>query len=119
MSFTLGDLIKECELAIPIYREIAEDDGMAGDNEAYESWNNDADKLEKLIEAMRKQLNMNQIVSLASVSYWLNSEENKTVKQILMSALSIVRDRKMYEVKKLQKEVDFCDKFLKCEEFRL
>ena len=119
MSFTLNDLIKECELAIPMYREIAEDEGMQGDIDLFDYYDKEAKKLEKLIEAMRKQLVTNQIISVGSVVVWLNSEENKTVKEILMSALELVRDRREYQVKKLQEEVDFCNQFLKCMELRL
>lgn len=119
MSFTLNDLIKECELAIPIYREIAEDEGMQGDTDLFDYYDNEANKLEKLIKAMKEQLHTNQIVSMGSVIFWLNSEENKTVKEILMSALELIRDRKEYQVKKIQEEVDFCNKFLNCRELRL
>ena len=55
MSFTLNDLIKECELAIPMYREIAEDEGMSGDIDLFDYYDKEANKLEKLIEAIRKQ----------------------------------------------------------------
>lgn len=119
MSFTLNDLIKECELAIPMYREIAEDEGMSGDIDLFDYYDKEANKLEKLIEAIRKQLVTNQIISIGSVVVWLNSEENKTVKEILMSALKLVRDRREYQMKKIQEEVDFCNQFLNCRELRL
>ena len=119
MSFTLNDLIKECELAIPMYREIAEDEGMSGDIDLFDYYDKEANKLEKLIEAIRKQLVTNQIISIGSVVVWLNSEENKTVKEILMSALELVRDRREYQVKKMQEEIDFCNQFLNCRELRL
>lgn len=119
MSFTLNDLIKECELAIPMYREIAEDEGMSGDIDLFDYYDKEANKLEKLIEAIRKQLVTNQIISIGSVVVWLNSEENKTVKEILMSALELVRDRREYQMKKIQEEVDFCNQFLNCRELRL
>lgn len=118
-NFTLNDLIKMCELAIPIYREIAEDEGMQGDMELYDYWDKEANKLEKLIKAMRDQLNTNQIISLGGCVFWLNSDENKTVKELILQALNIVKDRKDYEIKKLQKDVDFCNQFLKCRELSL
>ncbi len=118
MCFTLNDVLKKCELAIPIYREIAEDEGMSGDLESYDYYDSQANKLEKLIGAMRKQLNTNQILSLSSYAFWLNSEENKVVKEILIAALEIVKERKVYEIRELQKEVDFCNQFLNCKELR-
>ena len=119
MYICKNDLIKECELAIPMYREIAEDEGMSGDIDLFDYYDKEANKLEKLIEAIRKQLVTNQIISIGSVVVWLNSEENKTVKEILMSALELVRDRREYQMKKIQEEVDFCNQFLNCRELRL
>lgn len=119
MGFTLNDLIKECELAIPMYREIAEDEGMQGDTDLFDYYDNEAKKLEKLIEAMREQLNVNQVLSIGGCTMWLNQDENKTVKEILMSALELVRDRKVYKINKIQEEVDFCNQFLNCRELRL
>ena len=50
MNFTLKELIDECEKAIPIYRDIAEDEGMSGDVDAYEMYDKEAIQLEKLIK---------------------------------------------------------------------
>lgn len=119
MNFTLKELINECEKAIPIYREIAEDEGMSGDIDSYDSYDKEANQLEKLIKAIREQLELNKILSLGSCSFRLNSEENKEVKRILLSALELVRDRREYEKKKLQEEIDFCNQFLNCKELRL
>ena len=119
MNFTLKELIDECEKAIPIYRDIAEDEGMSGDVDAYEMYDKEAIQLEKLIKAIREQLQLNKILSIGSCAFWLNSDENKEVKRILISALELVRDRREYEKRELQKEIDFCNLFLNCKELRL
>ena len=119
MTFTLNDVLKKCELAIPIYRELAEDEGMQGDIALFDYYDEESRKLEKLIETMRKQLEVNRIMSLSGFVFWLNSDENKIVKEILMSALEVIRDRKVYQIKQIQKEVDFCNQFLSCKELRL
>ena len=68
---------------------------------------------------MKEQLEVNRVLSLSSAVFWLNSDENKVVKEVLLSALEIVRDRKNYKIQKMQKEVDFCDQFLNCKELRI
>lgn len=112
MTFTLNDFLKKCELAIPIYSEIAEDEGMAGNVELFDYYTEEKDKLEKQIKAIKEQLEIHNIISLSSFMMWMNLDENKAVRDILLDALTLVRDRKVHQVQELQKEIDFCNQFL-------
>lgn len=115
MTFTLNDMLKKCELAIPIYSEIAEDEGMSGNVELFDYYTEEKDKLEKQIKVIKEQLDIHNIISLSSFIMWMNLDENKAVREILLDALILVRDRKVHQVKELQEEIDFCNQFLNCD----
>ena len=114
MTFTLNEFLNKCEFAIPLYSEFAEDEGMSGNVELFDYYIEEKDKLEKQIKAIKEQLDIHNIISLGSFMMWLDSDENKAVREILLSALTLVRDRKAHQLKELQKEIDFCSQFLDC-----
>ena len=115
---TLGDLLNICETAIPYYREMAEDNGMSGDMDSFEYFEKEAENLEKLLKTMRQQLELGKYFSLYSFVIWLNSLENKKVKEILLNALDTIKKHDEHMIKKLQEQVDFCNKFLDCPDLR-
>lgn len=118
MNLALCDLLDECEKAISIYHEIAEDNGMEGDVDCFEYYEDEAKKLEKLIATIKSQLEVHKVINTYIIVNWLNEEKNKEVKKILLKALNIIRDRRRVEKEKIQKEIDFCSSFIDLEELK-
>lgn len=116
--FTLNNILKVCEKAIPLYLDIAESDGQSGDYDSFEYWDNKAKQLEKLIKTIKDQLETNRLLPMITFVNWLNSEENTEVKNMILDAMEVVKENREFKIKKLQEEVDFCNSFLNCPELK-
>ena len=116
--FTFNNILKVCEKAIHLYLDIAESDGQSGDYDSFEYWDNKAKQLEKLIKTIKDQLETNRLLPMFTFVNWLNSEENKEVKNMILDAMEVVKENREFKIKKLQEEVDFCNSFLNCPELK-
>ena len=114
--FTLNNVLEVCGKAIPLYLDIAESEGQSGDYESFEYYQNQANQLEKLIKAIKEQLEIHRLIPMFTFVNWLNSEENKQVKNMILDAMEVVKENREFQIKKLQEEVDFCKEFLNCSE---
>ena len=99
-----------------MYLDIAESEGQSGDYDSFEYYDSQAKQLEKLIKSIKEQLETHCLLPMFTFVNWLNSEENKQVKNMILDAMEVVKENREYQIKKLQEEVDFCNKFLSCPE---
>ena len=106
--FTLNDVLEYCNECISIYQDLSEDAGMSGDIETSEMLEKEAKELEKMVLNIKEDLDVNQQISIGQYKIWLNSPKNKEVRKIITAAIETIKNRKIYEKDKLEKDIDFC-----------
>lgn len=112
MLLTLYDLLKHCEKAVGIYNDTAEENGMGGDVDSYEYFDEKSKNLVKIINTIKEQLETNKLLPIYTYISWLNEKDNESVKSIIYDALRAIKENREYKIVELQKEIEFSDVFL-------
>ena len=106
---TLNDILYLCDKVVDIYMEIADNNGMSGDIEGFDVFEEKSRVLQEKISFIREHYDTFKYLSLDAIRLWFELDEDKEIKEILKEALDLYKQRLEDEINKLQKDIDFCN----------
>lgn len=109
MIVTVKDIIKLCESSYPIYDILIEDAGMMGEYEIMDDLSKEKEKIKDLVEEMNREFYGNSSFDLITPYIWLQGKEDNGGIKAFVSCMDKVKQSKLKEIEKIQKDVDCCD----------
>lgn len=110
---TIKELENLCVCSYPIYDSLIEDSWMIGEVATAELLEKEKEKVKEVIDTLLENYKHNVSFDLVSILIWLQLNGEEEGIDALVSCLYKVKQMRLKEIKRLQKDVDCCDVFIK------